>query len=420
MKMIKAFLLMFLLILTSAFVSAQNVDVKYVEINGNEFDTSVVGNHSDNLRVERGEDLDIKVALKALADVENVQVEADIYGYKYSHYEGNMVSSTSKTMDLAEGDNEYVELDISIPWKMDKKYTLLRIRVGDEDGQSFEQVYQLHIVGIADEDAVVIRDFSFSPSSSILAGRAFTTTVRVQNIGDDDLDDVKVTVELPELNVRDTEYLDELEADEKETLEEFLLRIPDCAEPGDYQVEITAEFGEYQSTKQTAIMTVLPGDACPVESGAAEDKVVITVPEEQAVDAGTEISYPVMIKNEGRTAKTFTVTVSGVDSWGTSRMSPSSVVVVPAGQTESIFLYVKPKENAEGEKVFTTTIASDGESETIPLTANVAAAEKGAEGLEYGLKVALIVLVIILIIIGLVIGFTKLRDGGDESSQTYY
>jgi len=418
MNIAKVVVLMALALLAASFVSAQNLDILYVKINGEEFDQTLdIGNHTTNLQVERGEDLDIKVRVKAKANVTNVQVEADIYGYRYSHREEDLVSATSKTFDMSSGDVDTIELELEVPVRMDKKYTLLRIRVGDEDGLSYENVYQLHVVGVDEEDAVIVKDYSFSPSSTIAAGRAFTAMVRVQNIGDDDLDDVKVIVSIPELNVRDSEYLDELEADEKETLEEFLLRIPDCASPGVYDVEIEVEFDEYESATETAQITVLSGDSCVVQ--AAEGKTVVTVPETQEVSAGSEVAFPIMIANQGTSARTFTITVSGVETWGTSRLSPSSVVVVPAGDSKTVYLYVEADEDAAGEKVFMTTVTSEDDSEAIPLTANVVAGE-GAAGLKRGLEVALVVLVIILIIIGLIIGFNKLRGQDEEGAQTYY
>ena len=422
MNVTKLFVLMIVALLAFNIVSASTSDLEvlYVKINGEEFDQAAVGIHDNNLQVEKGENLEIKVRVKALDDLSNVQVEVDIYGYEYSAQESELVSATSKTFDMSAGDVDSIDLDIQIPLKMDKKYTLLRIRVGDEDGISQEYIYQLHVVGVDEASAVIIKDYSFSPSSMINAGRAFTAMVRVQNIGDKDLDDVKVTIAIPDLNVRDSEYLDSLDADEKETLEEFLLRVPECTKPGVYDVVITVEFDEYESTTERTSIIVLEGDSCSVSAkNDDKDKTVVTVPGKQEVTAGNEIAYPIVISNEGAASKIFTVTISGVEDWGTSRVSPSSVVVVPAGETKTVFLYVKADEDASGEKIFIATVSSGADSESIPLTANVTALENN-DGLKKGLEIALVVLVIILIIIGLIIGFNKLRSHDDEGTQTYY
>ncbi|MFH1770976.1 MAG: putative S-layer protein [archaeon] len=422
MNFAKLFVLMIVALLAFNIVSAttSNLEVVYVEINGDALD--MADDHNNNLEVKRGETLDLKVRVKALADLENVQLGAEIFGDKDSHKYSEKLNDESKTFDMSTGDIKNVYMSVEIPTSMDKKYTKLWIIVGDEDGDLQTYAFELHIVGVEEDEAVIVKDYSFSPSSTINAGRAFTAMVRVQNIGDDDLDDVKVTVAIPELNVRDSEYLDELEADEKETLEEFLLRIPDCAEPGVYEVEIMVEFDDIESTTETADITVLSGDTCTANSGSKDNsgKAVVMVPEAQEVEAGNEVAFPIVIANQGTSAKTFTVTVSGVESWGSSRLSPSSVVIVPAESTKTVYLYVEANEDAEGEKLFMATISSGEDSEAIPLTANVVGDDSNNVNLKRGLEVALVVLVIILIIVGLIIAFNKLRGNDEEGTQTYY
>ncbi|MBU0471555.1 MAG: putative S-layer protein [Nanoarchaeota archaeon] len=415
MKIAKILVLLAIVLLATNFVSAQNLDILYVKINGETFDVAD-GNHTNNLKVERGDELEVRIRVQAVVDVDDVQLHALIAGSRYEEDFDDLYETTD-SFDMSVGDVDNIDLDLKIPVTMDQGYYRLRLWVTDRDGNAYDQDYQLHIIGVGEEDAVVIKDYSFSPSSTINAGRAFTATVRVQNIGNDDLDDIKVTVSIPELNVKDSEYLDELEADEKETLEEFLLRIPDCAKPGSYDVEIEVEFDEYESTTETTQITVLPGDLC---VAAGEGRTVVTVPEQQEFEAGSEIAYPIMIANQGTSAKTYTVAVSGVEAWGTSRLSPSSVVVVPGGTTKTIYLYVKADEGVAGQKVFIATVESEEDSEAFPLTANVISSENSAGGLKKGLEVALVVLVIILIIVGLIIGFNKLRGSEDEGTQTYY
>ncbi len=408
---VKILVLMLVTMLATSLVSAVNLQITDLEINGRSISVDA-GNHTDNLKVNRGEYLDIDVWLKAIENVSNVQVEADIYGYRYAHREEDKVSATSRTFDLSKNDNDHVELSLQVPLKMDKKYTLLRIRVGDEDGTVLEQEYQLHVVGVSEGDAVIIKDVSLTPSNVVNAGRAFTAKVVVENIGNYDLNDVKVSFAIPQLNIVDTAYLYSLVADEREQLDQFLLRIPDCAEPGNYEVEVEAEFDEYESTRETLEIIVVEGDSCIDATGGT----VITTPEAQSVSAGTEVSFPITIENQGSTARTYAVTVSGVEEWGTSRLSPGSQVVVAGGSTETIYVYVTAE--ATGEKVFMATVTSDSDSEAIPLTLSIV--EEEADDLKSGLEVALIVLVVILILVGLIIGFKKLRDDNDEGAQTYY
>ncbi|MAE13478.1 hypothetical protein CMO92_02850 [Candidatus Woesearchaeota archaeon] len=428
---------MFISVLSAVSVSAVDAHIEYARINGEIIDFT--NNNELSLEVERGEELDIRVKVVADADVENFQVMGDIVGYRYSNDEHSKVHDASKTYDLTENDTKFVDLNLDVPIFMDKKYTLLRFTLADENSQSFTRDIQLHVTGIDEDDAIRIDDWEFSPSNEIMAGRAFTALVNVENIGDDDLDDIKVTVRIPSLGVQDSEFLDELEADEDETFEELLLRVPDCTEPGLYDVEIEVEFDRFNSVTASDTITVVENELCGLEEEEEEEeeennhedledsRTVISVPGSQTVTVGTGgVTYPVVISNEGKTAKTYTLTVEGAASWATTRLDPGSQVVVGSHDTETVFLYVTPLDDAEaGQKVFTVTLESGDEKKEIPLTADVVAAPSGdgtSGGLVRGLQVALIVLVIILIILGLVVGFNKMKDSDDEDdeNQTYY
>ena len=421
----KIFALLFVLIAMTGAVAAVNLDVTSVEINNrNVYESS--GDHSNNYKYERGEELEIDVCVKALAEVQDAQVEADIYGYRYSTREQSKVSDITNTFDLDEGDNDCFTLNLEVPTKMDVDYYKLRIRVADRDGLSFEKDFQLHIEGADASAAIEIRDFSLDPED-VVAGRAFTAMVKVRNIGDNDLDDLKVTVSVPELNIKTSEYMDDIESDESKTFEELLLRIPECTKAGNYDVEILVEFDEYEETSVATSITVRSGDMCGTENtgtGGTEDKTIVTVPSSQELTQGTSIAYPIMIQNNLGTSKTYTLTVSGTSGWATTRIDPSSVIIVPAGQSKTVYLYVSANANSEpGDKIMTLTVDSGTESKQIPLVAKIGKATSGTStnwsSLRNGLEIGLVVLVIILIIIGLIIAFNKMKDNKKETEPYY-
>ncbi len=411
----------------TALVSAQDVplEIEYVEINGDKY-------YDENVDIadkfERGEEIDIVVKVVGLEEVDNAQIEAYISGYRYSQYERSLVSDVSKTFDLEANTSDKLDFKLQIPMKMDLKDTKLRIRVSNEDDDTFEQVYQLRIRGVDDSNAIQIKDFTVSPSNVVVAGRPLSFKVKVKNYGDDDLDDVSVKVSIPNLGIADDETLDEIDADESETFEELLLRIPKCADPGTYLVQAMVEFDEYEETTETMTITVLSGDACEVaEVSKPTTKSVITVPESQEVAMGTAGAvYPVMISNLGSNAKTYTISVTGADSWGTVRLDPAAVVVVQPESVKTVYMYVAAKENAQaGAQVFKVIVDSAEDSKQVLLTANIVEGDASGDynGLRRGLEIGLIILVIILIILGLIIGFNKLRgdkEDSDDETQTYY
>ena len=407
-----------MLLMLTAYAAAVNIDVTDVEVNGKTI-YEAGADHSNNYKYERAEKLEIDVCVKALAEVKDAQVEADIYGYRYSNKEQGKVSDTTDTFDLDENDNDCFELNLQIPDKMDQDYYKLRIRVGDRDGISFEKIFQLHVTGIDRSGAVQIKDFSIDPEE-IVAGRAFTAMVKVKNLGDDDLEDLKVTVSVPELNIKASEFMDELDADESKTFEELLLRIPECTKKGNYDVDITVEFDEYEESTVSTTINVVEGTCGGTSTVTGEDKTVVTVPNSQELSQGTSIVYPIMITNNAGSSKTYTLSVSGASSFATSKIDPSSVVIVPAGQSRTVFLYISANQNAEtGDKSMTLTIDSGTESKQIPLTAKIIKGSGDWSSMRKGLETGLIILVIVLIIIGLVIAFNKMKENKQESEPYY-
>jgi hypothetical protein len=404
-----------------------DLEIVSLKIDGDEYDVNDRAALDDlALQVRRGEELPIRLKVKANSDVEDVQITAGIFGYDYSDYESDKVFETTDTFDLKANKIETVDLDLEIPVRMDvdeDQDTKLRIFVADRYNVAYTIEYNLFVQGIDEEEAIWIKDAYLSPSNTVQAGRALTAQVRVENIGDDDLDDITLKVRVPELNIQDTETLDELDEDESETFEKIVLRFPADTQAGEYTVEYIVTFDEFEEVRKTDIVRVIGNEVVQDEK---ESKTYINVLNSQSVNAGaTGAVYPVTITNTADEAKTYTLGISGVESWGQARFDQGAVVVVPAGATKTVFAYVSANADAtEGDRVFKLSIEGDAEAKEIPLTASVVGAQKENAGTGLNaLEIGLIIVVIILILIVLIVGFNKLRgsdDDEDEDAKTYY
>jgi len=390
----------------------QNVAVDYIEVNGDELELS--NGYDINYAFERGEDINIKVRVRAFEDAEDVQIDADIKGYEYASYETDLISDSTSTFDLDENDTVSKNLKLQIPIKADKDYYKLRIRVADRFGDSDEYTYSLHVKGVDRADAIEIKDYSFSPSNTIYAGRSLLANVKLKNYGDRDLDDITVTVSIPELNVRDTATLDELDADESETVEELLLRVPMNANPGDYQIKIMVEYDEYESATVTDIITV---ECYEDVVDVVDEATIVNVPSSTDMTEAGAV-FPISIKNNGAKDTIYSLGVSGVN-WAEYRFDPAADFIVESGMSKTVYLYLTADKIDAGEKFFKLQIKAGNEINEVALSVNVAEAK--STGLRNALEIGLIILVVILIIIGLIIGFSKLKDNkSDDEAEAYY
>jgi uncharacterized membrane protein len=144
---------------------------------------------------------------------------------------------------------------------------------------------------------------------------------------------------------------------------------------------------------------------------------------QQVVAGEGGATYSLAITNTGSADKTYTLSVSGVDAWGTYRVDPGTTTIVRSSETKPVFIFVAANKDAQaGQKSFIATIASDGNAEPVQFTANVVS---GNNNVRKWAEFVLIALVVLLVILGLIIGFSRMRSRDEEededlSGQTYY
>ncbi|MBI5391839.1 putative S-layer protein [Candidatus Woesearchaeota archaeon] len=425
-----AFMLLLVAVMAMASVHAQLVTIDEVEFDEDTLDPS---NSSAISNYERNQDIPVKVHFTALTDDSDVQVEAALTGFD----DGEV--RDSKYVSNVKANETYVKkLSLNLPWDMDQDYYTLRVTVCPRSGSCVEETYELDVE--AQDHGFVIKDVDFSPGLSVEAGRALLTTVRVENIGNqDESEGVKVKVSIPELGLSATDYLDSVDESDSASSEELYIRVPSETPAGDYNVEVAVTYDDGAKTtteKYTLIVTAAEETATSTTStdAAVESKTVITVgPDSQDMTAGQGGAvYPITLTNAAGEAKTYVVSVSGYNSWGNVRIDPSNVVVLGEGETQTVYLFVSANEDASGSYTFAATVSAGSETlKQMLLTATVEPAQETAapaeasswDSVKKGLEVGLIVLIVLLVILGLIIVVNKLRssdDDEDEKSKTYY
>ena len=388
------------------------VTIEKVSINGESLeDGEVLGG------IVRGDTLDIKVKLEATDDDDSVVVEASVEGLDH-----DSAKATDKTdpFSVSTGKTYYKTLSIALPERMDVEEYALRIEVSNKKDD--EKVLNAVLSVESDRNKIRVKDVVFSPENEVKAGRALLATVRLMNMGEDAEEDVKIKVTIPELGVSASDYVDELEAEDTVTSEELYMRIPECAEAGDYAGTVTATYDDGdEEVSQSFSIKVVGSETC----GLSEEKTVIAVSTDaQSVTAGaTGAVYPLTISNTGSSPKTYTVSATAGDALDV-KISPN-VAVLNAGETKVVYVYVSAKEDAKaGEQTFGVAIKSGDETlKELTLKANVVEPKvSGWDKVKKGLEVALVILVVLLVVIGLIIGFNRLKGDEDEETkeETYY
>jgi len=413
-KMKPMYILMLLIVgvLATSLVSAASVPVQIqkVYVNGAEFD---IANGEVRGDIERADSIDVEVKLLATGDDEHVSVQAEVRGLEHDR---EKASDQTGEFTIKDGRSYYKKLKLDLPDRMDSDQYALRVEVGNRKDDEVVANLILEVGPV--RHGIKIKDVVFSPDGEVRAGRSLLTTVRLKNIGEFDEEDVKVIIEIPELGISAADYIDDVDADDSVTSEELWMRIPAQALPGDYTAVVTVEYneGDDEVSEEYEVTVVSDeGFVLPEQPG----KTIINVGGEvQDVVAGESgVIYPVSLTNGGLTSRTYTIGVN-VGDWAEVRVNPN-VVVLGAGETKIIYVYVAAKEEAsEGEQTFGVEIKSGDELlKEIVLKANVTKGASGLGGFKKGLEVVLVVLVVLLFVIGLIIGFSRLRGGEEEEVE---
>jgi hypothetical protein len=431
------------LIAMSGVVSALNAEIESVKLDGDEL---YVG--ADNtLSVERDNTFEVKVRVGALENIYNAEIEAVISGYDYS----DKVSDVSDVFDMEANKSYIKKLALKLPGRMDVDQYVLRVYIRDRANVDTVATYNLKVDTV--RHSVTIKNIDVDPAMEVEAGRSIRAIVNVKNYGQQDEEDVKIEFSVPELGLKALPDYVDVEADESKTSEELYLRIPVCAEAGQYtgEVKVTYKDGDEVETQTVIVNVVESPSGCEVESVTPaddeetqdepvkpvekKDKTIITVgaqSQDMKLGEGGAI-YPITFTNAGTESKTYVVSITGADDWATVKISPLQTVTIGAGESKSIYVYVSAKETAlPAEHMFTVDVkdAEGNVVKQIPMTANVLEGvvqdADSSSSVTKALEIGLIVLVIILIIVALIVIFTKKKDAEDEeaedeiSGQTYY
>lgn len=400
------------LVATSAL--ALPVSLDKVEIDG----STVYTDEFNRLDIERGQDIDVRVEFTAAEDVENAELLVFLSGYEYNGRDGETISDVIGPIDL-KADTTYVRTaHLKFPLDLEVDEYKLRLVMSDRQGDELIERYNIQVD--TPRHALMLSDVYFVPGNTVRAGEALIAKVRLENKGQANEDDVRVTLDIPALGLKQQGFINEIDnGDEQEESEDLLLRVPLCAEAGTYDLDVTIDYNNRRDTVTEAHkITVLASDLCNRDT---TPKTTITVGNDfQTVAQGGSGIYSLSVINTGKQATSYNLVVSAPQGM-TYEVSPTSATVLAPGQQQTFYVFAQADEEASlGPQVLTVTVNAGGELlQQVSLTANVEEG-KSSWSAKRVLEVGLIVLVVLLVVIGLVVGLSRLRGGRDEEQTTYY
>ncbi|MDD4877990.1 MAG: hypothetical protein PHO02_03060 [Candidatus Nanoarchaeia archaeon] len=392
--------------------------------------------YNDYISVERGTTLDISVELltnEALTSECDVKIWAEIGGYEGD--EDVRVSSGMFTLRPGIPGTRYQRtLELELPNDLEEGDYKLSIRVVSANEPTVETQLNLNVIPsrhLLEIKGVVV------PTPYVEAGQTATVKVRLQNIGARDENNVKVVAAIDKLKVYDVEWIElvetEIPGDDEEDSETAILYlpIPKDAASGEYELEVGIAYNNERDTQVVRTTINIRGveakaEAVEEEEEGAQIPVIETKPVDpskeltlafdtmsQHIAIGRETAYKLTISNLASESRDITLSAAGAQLFADIRIDPSTLTI-EGGQKADVYVYAKPKSDAELKVSQFTLRVMNGDKLYKELSLSLGVEEPEVKKSFFSLeddtlKIIFIGLVVILIIVGLLIAFRRVR-----------
>lgn len=289
MKAFSAFVLSLLVALSAVVVTAEKLDVT---IQRAEIDDTRIEPFGENvLDIERDQSFELELELFSPVDEDDVEIHAFISGYEFSDIEP--IKAQMGPFDVKANVTYKRSMTLELPRDLEEDKYKLRLFLTDRFGDEVTYNYELQINSKRHD--VRIEDVNLNPGSSVTAGQALLVSVRLENFGQKDEKDVKVTATIPALGLSATDFINEVETSDEEETEEMFMRLPRCAKPGVYDMMVEAWYNNRRNkVSETVQVAVLENDAC------VEAEPVIVIQEETKT---AEVAEPMQEQSVAGTSK---------------------------------------------------------------------------------------------------------------------
>jgi hypothetical protein len=208
--------------------------------------TSFDGDTVDNIKP--GTDLQVEVEVRNIGNLEIHDVEVD--GEIDEIDDGEKLDDVSSEFDLRAGEDDKVTLDFTIPYNADSVVYPLKLFVEGQDSQGNNHKVNATVFLRIEKKSHELAVSKLTVNNPVVeCNRRLEVSIQVNNIGDNDEDDVKITVtnEALALNIKENVKLDEGSAnddDDSYFRRTYLVNVPNELERGEYKIRVEAFYDD--------------------------------------------------------------------------------------------------------------------------------------------------------------------------------
>ena len=419
MKMMTKNLMVFFLAIASVLLLVGTVSAldELANITKIEVDDIGTAAGNDEVSVIAGDTTSVEVYFTALEDASDVRMEVEIDGEKVD------VSKKIGPMDLEEGKKYRKVLNLKLPYELKDEVSddlTLEIKIWNSDYKTeLDEDVTLRVQRPSYNAAVM----SIESKDSVSAGETILIDAVIKNVGYNYLDDLYVTVEIPETGLKRTTYVGDVVAveccdDEDECCDEdeedtvsarFTLEVPYDINPGVYSLQVEARNSDLQVSAAKNLV---------VENDFASGNLIASTLKRN-FDVGETAEYEMVVVNPTDKLKVYRVVVESPEALDLSLRN--SVVAVPAGSSKTVKMEASSEES--GEYQFTANLFS-GEKlmSTVDLNAGVNKNGDSDTSIDNPIVILTIVLAVVFLVllVVLIVLLGRKPERTEDFGESYY
>lgn len=388
-----------------------------VNISVSDFDVSNDGEDDDIWRPLDTITVEVEVDNDGDEDVNDVIVELGLFDSTGENMIDDVDFSDSddeeKEMgDIRDGDKETVTFEFEVPADLDEGSYTFAVKAYSDDAREAEcadDVFDIDVESEDDEGKFISFTKEELSPSELTCGDSAVLDFDVYNIGEDDQDQVRVTVTSRELELdMSREIKNNFDTGDKESLS-FSFEVPEGIRDGTYNIELNAEYdyksGTYREELDEPEMFSVKVIGCSeVPDNGNAPQVSISADLDSEAVAGKEMKVISTIRNTGSQSANFVIGVSEYSDWADLVDISDRILTLAPGQSDQVEITLMVNAEAEGTQQFTIEVNSNGETQTRDVEVELAAksgsgVSLGSNGIIWIIVAVNIVLIILIILV---------------------
>lgn len=351
-------------------------------------------------------EVEVDVENKGNEDIRDITVELGFFDSlgRNQIKDLDFESGDDKKIDIGrlnDGDSETVTFNFRVPANIEIGNYKFGVKVYSKDlgedrecsstSTSLGQDNLFEKIEIKSEDEegkfIAFENIQVTPSEATCGDRVLLTA-NVYNIGDEEQDQVKITLSNTDLGItKEVEIRKNLDVGDKEAVS-FDFEIPKNAQNKVYTFKLNAAYdyrgGSYREYLDELVNVLLKVIGCTAENettGEGNIAAINAVLQSEA-KPGQELIVKTIITNLKNKKSEFILDVRDYDSWASLEEISDRIINLDAGQSKDITLKFKVNKDAEGEKSFVVGVLSEGRTEDREIAVNIAKPSTG--GFNFG------------------------------------